>query len=254
MSITLFDEAILSDIPEVEDPITYEQYSNEGIAPTEIKDGVVMNGDAPKAGQVPPLIQYTLTPLKSGTGKMVTFYLNVTELTPVIVNQFILLSDILVQPTDVLFVHFNSIVEAPIAYVLNNAIRDCKAKAKIGCNPYVLNTAAVYPMLACDYIMPCKYGIMKFDACSIIAGGAGHKDAQNALAFDMSRKMNMLICARNAGFLPSDKYDYIADKQGSYAIFGKELYDAIMAFNRRKKEPVDRQVQDTTNPIQDANV
>lgn len=230
-NFTLFDEAVLSDIPEVEDTAIIS-YSNEGIAPTEIKDGEIINGDCCGKPQTPPpLIQYTITPLKSGTGKMVTFYLNVLTLTDVIVNQFVLLSDMLVQSTDVLFVHLNSVIEAPVAYVLNNAIRACKAKAKIACNPYVLNTAAVYPMLACDFIMPCKYGIMKFDACAIVAGGAGHIDAKNALEFDLHRKLNMLKAAKEAGFIPEDKYSYILDKQGSYAIYGQELYDAIRRFN-----------------------
>ena len=233
MSITLFDNAVLSDIPEVEDPTTAIEYSSEDLAPTEIKDGIIMNGDAPKPGQpAPPLIQYTLTPLKSGTGKMVTFYLNIQTLTDIIVNQFVIMTDVLVQPTDVLFVHFNSTLEAPMAYVLNNAVRACKAKAKIACNPYVLNTAAVYPMLACNYIIPCKYGIMEFNACSVIAGGVGHKDAKNALDFDTSRKMNMLIAARNAGFIPNEQFEYIVEKQGTYAIFGQELFNAIMQFNR----------------------
>lgn len=235
MPITLFDEAVLSDIPEVADPLSEITYSSEDLAPTEIKDGVVLDGEMPKPGQPPPIIQYTLTPLKSGTGKMVMFYLNVQNLTDIIVNQFVILADVLVQPTDVLFVHFNSALEAPVAYVLNNAIRACKAKAKIACNPYVLNTAAVYPMLACNYIIPCKYGIMEFSACSVIAGGAGHRDAKNALDFDTSRKMNMLISAKNAGFIPSDQLEYIVEKQGTYAIYGQALYEAITRYNQANK-------------------
>ena len=231
MSITLFDEAVLSDIPEIDESSIMTSYSDEALAPTEIKDGTIVNGDGPKPGQPPPIVQYTITPLKSGTGKMVTFYLNVSNLSDVIVNQFIILSDILVQSTDVLFVHLNSIIEAPVAYVLNNAIRSCRAKAKIACNPYVLNTAAVYPMLACNFIMPCKFGIMKFDAASVIAGGAGHIDAKNALEFDTHRKMELLSAANKAGFLPDDKLQYIIEKQGSYAIFGQELYNAIRRYN-----------------------
>lgn len=252
MGITLFDEAVLSDIPEVDAPVV--DYSSEDLAPTEIKDGIIVNGEPPKPGQPPPLIQYTITPLKSGTGKMITFYLNVLALTDVIVNQFIILSDILVQPTDVLFVHLNSIVEAPVAYVLNNAIRACKAKAKIACNPYVLNTAAVYPMLACNFIMPCRFGIMKFDACSVIAGGAGHIDAKNALEFDTNRKMNMLLAAKNAGFLPADQLEYIVNKQGSYAIYGEGLFNAIRQYNMSHRNLPAIQKPIESIPTTDANV
>lgn len=228
---TLFDEAVLSDIPEVEDTAVAE-YSMESMAPVEIKDDVIMGPDNNGKPATPQsLIQYTLTPLKSGSGKMVTFYLNVTNLTSVIANQFVLLSSMLVQPTDVLFVHFNSVIEAPMAYLLSNAVRACPAKAKIACNPYVLNTAAVYPMLACTFIMPCHYGIMKFDAASVVAGGAGHLDAKNALEFDTNRKLNMLQAAKAAGFIPEDKLEYILNKQGSYAIYGHALYEAIRHFN-----------------------
>lgn len=242
MGITLFDEAVLSEIPEVEDEPTFtkDEASLESFAvstATEIKDNQIVNSAPakPATPTPPPLVQYTITPLNSGTGKMVTFYLNVQDLNELIINQFILLSDILVKPEDVLFVHLPSVLEAPVSPVLYNTIKACKAKAKIGCNPYVLNSAAFYPLLSCDFIMPCKYGIARFDAMSLIAGGAGHLDAENALRFDKDRKFRLLKEAENNGFIPGEQMNHILEDQGSYSIYGEEFYQAIIAYNRNHR-------------------
>ncbi len=247
MGITLFDEAVLSDIsdlPEDDFPVfddkkieaSFENYS----APTEIAlksdlsdeaAPIVINGPA----KAPPLVQYTMTPLPSGKGKMVTFYLNVVDLSSKLINQFIMLSDAMIQPEDVLFVHLNSIMEIDDSHVVYNALSCCKAKAKIACIPYALNTASFYPALACNFIMPCKFGIVKFDSCAVHAVGMGHIDAKNAYEFDTGRKVQLLNKMHEAGFIPDDALKHILEHQGSYCLYGENLRNKIYEFNKRKK-------------------
>ena len=255
MGYTLFDNAVLSDIPEVEDYLDQElpeepDFSKDeaslesfaAVTATEIKDDKIVDCCPKPEGAGGPMIQYTIVPNKSGKGRMITFYLNVTAFTDYIVNQFILISDILIKPEDVLFIHLPSILDAPYAPVIYNTIQACKAKAKIGCNPYVLNTAAFYPLLACDFIMPCKFGIACFNAMSLMAGGAGHIDAKNAMKFDEERKLKLLQAAASAGFVPENQLKHILEEQGSYAIYGTEFFDAIIRYNRAhriiKPQPV----------------
>ena len=237
MSVTLFDDAVLSDIPEVEldQETTTPEISMESMvaspSATELVDDHIVNGCCDKQSPQAQMIQYTLSPLNSGTGKMATFFLNIANLTDIHINQFVMLSDVLVKPEDVLFVHLNSILDIGETIVLYNAIKCCKAKAKIGCNPYTLNTAAFYPLLACTYIMPTRYGYAKFDSCSVIAGGAGHLDAKNAYEFDLSRKMRLLKHVNAEGFLPDDALQYIVEKQGCYSLYGEKLREAVTKWN-----------------------
>lgn len=237
MSVTLFDDAVLSDIPEVEpeQETSTPEISMESMvaspSSTELVDDHIVNGCCDKQPPQAQMIQYTLSPLPSGTGKMVTFFLNVANLNDIIVNQFVMLSDVLVKREDVLFVHLNSIFDIGESILVYNAIKDCKAKAKIGCNPYTLNTAAFYPLLACTYIMPTKYGYAKFDSCAVLAGGAGHLDAKNAYEFDLDRKTRLLKKVNAEGFLPDDALQYIMEKQGCFSLYGEKLREAVTKWN-----------------------
>lgn len=252
---TLFDNAVLSDIPEINDDDvsqTEQEVSMESVAAvtaTEVVDDQLTNAEicAKPAGVTPQLIQYTISPLPSGTGKMVTFFLNMANLTDVMVNQFVMLSDVLVKPEDVLFVHLNSIFDVNEAVLVYNAIKDCKAKAKIGNNPYTLNTASFYPLLACTYIMPTRYGYAKFDSCSVIAGGAGHLDAKNAYEFDLGRKTRLLKAVHDAGFLPDDALKYILEVQGCYSLYGAKLQEAVQRWNMSHRRPAGQPVETQTS-------
>lgn len=252
---TLFDEAVLTDISDLKDV----EISTEDLKETEasleafaIPSSTLIDADVqppvPPSAKAPPIVQYTISPLPSGTGKMVTFYLNVPELTSRLVNQFIMFLELLVKPTDVVFVHLNSILEVDDSYILHNAIRGCHAKTKIACIPYALNTAAFYPALACDFIMPCKFGLVRFDACSVRAGGVGHIDAKNAYEFDLGRKQHLLNVANEAGFLPEENLKHIFEKQGSYTLYGEAYRNAVMNYNRLKKSPQEQVA--STNPSQ----
>lgn len=243
MGVTLFDEAVLSDIDSLQDIEDTQQVESSLEAldiPQAIStDSTVVNCPSalqPTPVASPPLLQYTINPLPSGSGKMVTFYLNIPDLSSKIINQFVMLIDILVTYQDVLFVHLNSILEIDDSHVIYNAIYSCNAKAKIACIPYALNTASLYPALACDFIIPTKFGLFKFDACSVMAGGIGHKDAKNAYEFDVGRKTHLLNIVNEAGFLPEEKLRHILDKQGSFILYGDPLKEAISQFNKRKRQ------------------
>jgi hypothetical protein len=241
MSVTLFDNAILSDIDDLEEQDTsVSEASLEALAvsPTVVdQDQIVTNAD-PIAQQKDAaqkiLLQYTSTPLPSKTGKLVTFYLNIQDISSRIINQFAIMSDILVKPTDVLFVHLSSILEIDNSHIVYNAIKMSPAKAKIACIPYSLNTAAFYPALACSYIIPCKFGRAVFESCSVRAGGAGHLDAKNAYEFDLGRKVQLLKAVSAQGFLPEDKLKHILEEQGSFSLHGEAFYNAVMQYNKNQ--------------------
>ena len=244
MSVTLFDEAVLANVADLKDiddtPIIEDKKIEASLESFAIQPNIEISNEdhptpTPQGKGVPPIVQYTISPLPSGTGKMVTFYLNVPDLSSRIVNQFVMLSDVLVKYTDVLVVHLNSILEVDDSYVLHNALLSANPKAKIAVIPYALNTAAFYPALACNFIMPSKFGLVKFDACSVRAGGIGHLDAKNAYEFDLGRKQHLLNAMCDAGFLPQEDLTRILEKQGSYALYGDRLQEAIMRYNKRKK-------------------
>jgi len=236
MSYSLIDEAKLSDIPEVSDADIKASYEALAIpSNTPLKN----DGDetAPENGQLqsPNNVSYTIVPLPSGTGKLITFYLNTMVLVAQALNQFVMLCDCLVGPDDVLMVHFNEVLYCEEAETIYNAIYDCKAKKKIGSAPYTLNTAALFPMLACDYMLGSPWCFAHFDVPSIKAGGIGHKDARNAYEYDNKRKFRLLNELRDAGFIPEDAYHHIVDKQGSYTLYGPTYAEVIKKFNQRSK-------------------
>ena len=235
MSYSLIDEVQLSDIPEVSEAEV--KASLEALAipsNTQLKD----DGDetAPENGpiQSPNNVSYTISTTPSGTGKIITFYLNTVTLCNQAINQFVMLCDCLVGEQDVLMVHFNSVLYCEEAETLYNAILDCKARVKIGSAPYTLNTAALFPILACDYMLSSPWCFAHFDVPSIKAGGIGHKDARNAYEYDTKRKMRLLDSLRDAGFIPADRYEHIVEKQGSFTLYGPQYAEVIKKFNARK--------------------
>ena len=236
MSYSLFDEAKLSDIPEVSD--SEVKASLEALAiPSNTQ--ISNDGDetAPESGpaQAPNNVNYTISPTPSGKGKLISFYLNTTALLSQAINQFVMLCDCLVTPEDAIMVHLNEAIYCEEAETIYNAILDCKAKVKIGSAPYTLNTAALFPILACDYMLSSPWCFAHFDVPSIKAGGIGHKDAKNAYEYDTRRKMRLLSSLKEAGFIPDNAYEHIIEHQGSYTLYGPAYAKVIAEFNKRHK-------------------
>ena len=233
--LSLIDEAQLSDIPETADPEIKEMVKH---AVSSMEDLPSVNGgdvtsDMSSRMQSPENIAYTINALPKGDGKMISFYMNFLNLTSQALNQFVMLSDVLVTPKDAMLIHFNSSLYCDEAETIYSAISACKAKAKIGSAPYILNTAGFFPVLACNYIISSPYLFAHFDTPSI-RGGGNLRDAENGFAFDKRRKLRLLSEIHEAGFLPDEAYDKILNQQGSYTLYGKEYIEAVKARNARK--------------------
>ena len=228
---TLVAETPLSDIPNV---------SELDMAFENLNDGPVIRAEGDETSdnsnrvQSPNNIPYTIRETQSETGKIVSFYMNVLNLTKQAINQFVMLCEVLVREQDVLIVHFNSSIYCEEAETIYNAILDCKARKKIGSAPYTLNTAALYPLLACDYAICSPYQYAHFDVPSIKAGG-NLRDADNGINYDKYRKLRMLHALADAGFIPEEQMEKILKRQGSYSIYGQQYVDIITKFNSRNK-------------------
>lgn len=235
--LSLIDEAQLSDIPEIKDPEIREivKAAHASMEDLPSVNGGDVTSDMSSRMQSPDNIAYTINPLPKGGGKMISFYMNFLNLTSQAINQFVMLSDILVTEKDGMLIHFNSSLYCDEAETIYSAISACKAKAKVGSAPYILNTAGFFPVLACDYIISSPYVFAHFDTPSI-RGGGNFRDAENGFAFDKRRKLRLLEKTNEAGFLSAAAYEKILKQQGSYTLYGKEYIDAIARFNARVNE------------------
>ena len=227
----LIDEAKLSDVPNVPDPVP--------VAPVASTEGLdtalpVKNGDIELSNRMqnPDNITYTINTLPSGNGKMISFYMNVLNLMPQAINQFVMLSDVLATENDAILIHFNSSLYCDEAETIHAAISSCKAKAKIASAPYTLNTAGFFPVLACTHILASPYVFAHFDTPSI-RGGGNFKDAENGFSFDKNRKLRLVRMIHEEGFIPDDAFEKITERQGSYTLYGQTYINAINQFNKR---------------------
>lgn len=233
--LSFFNEAKLVDVPAVEAlefepiPAVASLEDNHVVASGEI------TADMSPRMQAPENLPYSVNPLASGKGNMIGFYMDVMTVTAQAINQFVMLTDVLVKPEDAILVHFNSALFCEEAKTIYAAIAACKAKMKFASAPYTLNTAAFFPVLACDYILSSPYVFSHFDTPSI-RGGGNFKDAENGFAFDKGQKLRLLEMVHEAGFLPDEAFEKIVEKQGSYTMYGEEYLRAIRAFNKRNKQ------------------